>query len=146
MTDTTPFPAAKQLEPTASAQLFDDWFDPIEVGIRARVRGFIQELIEAELEEALSRGRYVRRGKSGQISTETTSDTTAGATSTPAKPQLPKNGRRKMSWNFNLVNALVKAQLAPNAATAVQMLNDSDLEQSATPEQAVARIRELCVA
>jgi transposase-like protein len=88
MTNTTPFPAAKQLEPTASAQLFDDWFDPIEVGIRARVRGFIQELIEAELEEALSRARYVRHSKSGQMSTETTSDTTAGATSTPAEPQL----------------------------------------------------------
>ncbi|MEJ2715514.1 MAG: transposase, partial [Acidihalobacter sp.] len=69
-------------------QLFDDWFDPIEVGIRTRVRGFIQELIEAELEEALSRARYVRHSKSGQISTETTSDTTAGATSTPAEPQL----------------------------------------------------------
>ena len=88
MTNTTPFPAANQLEATASAQLFDDWFDPIETGIRARVRGFIQELIEAELEEALSRGRYVRHGKSGQTSAEATSDTTAGATSNPAKPPL----------------------------------------------------------
>jgi hypothetical protein len=25
------------------------WFDPIEVGIRERVRGFIEELVDAEL-------------------------------------------------------------------------------------------------
>ena len=47
----------------ASAQLFDDWFDPIEVGVRARVRSFIEGLIEAELETALSRPRYGRPAK-----------------------------------------------------------------------------------
>ena len=26
--------------------LFDDWFDPIEAGVRDRVRGFIQAMIE----------------------------------------------------------------------------------------------------
>ncbi len=36
------------------------WFDPIEAGIRERVRGFIEELIEQELETALGRGRYER--------------------------------------------------------------------------------------
>ena len=29
--------------------LFDDWFDPIEAGVRDRVRGFIQAMIEGEL-------------------------------------------------------------------------------------------------
>ncbi len=29
------------------------WFDPIEAGIRDRVRGFIQELLEQELAVAL---------------------------------------------------------------------------------------------
>jgi putative transposase len=48
----------------ASTQLFGDWFDPIETAIRARVRSFIEELIEAELEEALSRPRYGRAAKS----------------------------------------------------------------------------------
>ena len=38
----------------------DAWFDPIEAGIRGRVRGFIQELIGQELEAALGRGRYER--------------------------------------------------------------------------------------
>jgi putative transposase len=38
------------------------WFDPIEVAIRDRVRGFIEELVEAELDDALGRLRYQRAG------------------------------------------------------------------------------------
>ncbi len=38
----------------------DTWFDPIEAGIRDRVRGFIEELIGQELDAALGRGRYER--------------------------------------------------------------------------------------
>ena len=38
--------------------LFDDWFDPIEAGVRDRVRGFIQAMIEGELDETLMRPRY----------------------------------------------------------------------------------------
>jgi transposase-like protein len=41
--------------------LFDDWFDPIESGIRDRVRGLIEEMIRGELDAALSRPRYGRR-------------------------------------------------------------------------------------
>ena len=37
------------------------WFDPIELAIRDRVRGFIEELVDAELDEALGRSRYRRR-------------------------------------------------------------------------------------
>jgi len=36
------------------------WFDPIEAGIRERVRGFIQELLEQELTAALGRTRHER--------------------------------------------------------------------------------------
>ncbi len=36
------------------------WFDPIEAGIRDRVRGFIQELLEQELTAALGRKRCER--------------------------------------------------------------------------------------
>jgi transposase-like protein len=43
--------------------LFDNWFDPIEAGLRDRVREFIQAMIEDELDEALSRPRYARRAK-----------------------------------------------------------------------------------
>jgi putative transposase len=43
-----------------SAHLFDNWFDPIESGVRDRVRAFIEELIRCELDEALARPRYAR--------------------------------------------------------------------------------------
>jgi transposase-like protein len=43
--------------------LFDDWFDPIEAQVRERVRGFIQAMIQGELDEALQRPRYGRRPK-----------------------------------------------------------------------------------
>jgi putative transposase len=40
----------------------DAWFDPLEAGIRGRIRGLIEELVEQELEAALGRGRYERKG------------------------------------------------------------------------------------
>jgi putative transposase len=47
-----------------STELFagEAWFDPIEAGIRERVRGFIQELLEQELTTALGRTRHERAG------------------------------------------------------------------------------------
>ncbi len=44
-----------------SGALFDNWFDPIEAGLRARVRGFIETMLEEELEAALGRPRYGRQ-------------------------------------------------------------------------------------
>ena len=41
------------------------WFDPIEAGLRDRIRGLIEELVEQELEAALGRGRYERGGAAG---------------------------------------------------------------------------------
>lgn len=55
--------ADRQPAVTATAQLFENWFDPIETTVRDRVHGFIQAMIEAELDEALSRTRYARHAK-----------------------------------------------------------------------------------
>jgi putative transposase len=51
----------------AEAALFagEAWFDPIEAGLRERIRGFIEELVEQELTEALGRRRYERGGAVG---------------------------------------------------------------------------------
>ena len=57
MTKTITIPA----QTTGLPGLFDNWFDEIETGVRARVRGFIQTMLEEELDEALSRPRYGRR-------------------------------------------------------------------------------------
>ena len=43
------------------AKLFDTWFDAIEDGVRGRDRGFIETMLEEELDGALSRPRYGRR-------------------------------------------------------------------------------------
>ena len=48
------------LAATTAPQLFDDWFDPIEFGLRSRVRDFIETMMEEELEAVLSRPRYGR--------------------------------------------------------------------------------------
>jgi transposase-like protein len=56
MTKTTTKAAAV----AADIMLLDDWFDPIEDEVRARVRGFIETMLEAELDETLSRPRYGR--------------------------------------------------------------------------------------
>jgi transposase-like protein len=47
---------------TGGTALFagEAWFDPIEAGIRDRVRGFIEELLEEELAQALGRSRHER--------------------------------------------------------------------------------------
>ena len=52
----------KQPADAAEGTLFlgDDWFDPLETGVRSRIRGFIEELLEAELDAALGRDRYER--------------------------------------------------------------------------------------
>jgi hypothetical protein len=49
---------------TTEAQPFrgEDWFDPLETAVRGRIRGFIEEMLEVELEGALQRRRYDRRG------------------------------------------------------------------------------------
>jgi len=50
---------------TALPLLGANWSDPIEDGIRSRVRGFIEAIIEEELETALGRGRYERAAGNG---------------------------------------------------------------------------------
>ena len=49
----------------AEKLLFDDWTDAIEDGVRARVRGFIEAMLEEELDGVLARPRYGRRPGAG---------------------------------------------------------------------------------
>ena len=52
MTSNSTKSSSLQSEAEAAVHLLDDWFDPIEAGLRDRVREFIQAMIESELEEA----------------------------------------------------------------------------------------------
>jgi putative transposase len=70
MTSHITSPFLPQSETETAAHLFDNWFDPIEVGLRDRVRGFLQAMLEAELDEVLARSRYARCAKSSSGDSE----------------------------------------------------------------------------
>ena len=63
MTSHSTIPDQPQSETETALHLFDNWFDPIEAGLRDRAREFLQAMFEGELDEVLDRSRYVRRGK-----------------------------------------------------------------------------------
>ena len=48
MESTTTKPKIAHSGAGASTQLFEDWFDPIESGVRNQVRHFIEGMIEAD--------------------------------------------------------------------------------------------------
>ncbi|BBU64121.1 hypothetical protein MSC49_40560 (plasmid) [Methylosinus sp. C49] len=62
----------------ADIMLFDNWFDPIEDGVRERVRGFIETMLEEELESALCRGRATHAAKRAQTKTPPRRSSAAG--------------------------------------------------------------------
>lgn len=61
MTRTTMNAEAVHPGDEATGYVFDNWFDPIEAGLRERVRGFIETMLETELEAVLARPRYGRQ-------------------------------------------------------------------------------------
>jgi putative transposase len=63
MTSVTTTSELSQPAAEPSSHLFADWFDPIETGVRERVRTFIEGMIRSELDAVLSRPRYARRAK-----------------------------------------------------------------------------------
>ena len=63
MTSHSTMPDQPQSETETAVQLFDNWFDPIEAGLRDRAREFLQAMLEAEPDELLDRSRYARRAK-----------------------------------------------------------------------------------
>ena len=63
MTNVTTKPELSHPTTESNSHLFDNWFDPIESGLRDRVRELIEEMICSELDAVLSRPRYGRRAK-----------------------------------------------------------------------------------
>ncbi len=98
--------AGKQPEATATAQLFENWFDPIEAAVRDRVHEFIQGLIEEELNEALSRTRYVRRARSCSSSQLETPDG-KGASDAPVCGHRHGHRSRSLMGTFGQVEISV---------------------------------------
>jgi putative transposase len=63
MTKTITTPCLPHSEIETASELFDNWFDPIEASLRERTREFLEAMLEAELDRALARSRYVRGAK-----------------------------------------------------------------------------------
>src|SRR5229473_3236851 len=66
MTSNTTKPDSLQPAAKMAVDLFNNWFDPIETEVRARARGFIEELIRGELDAVLARPRYGRSQMAGK--------------------------------------------------------------------------------
>ena len=75
---------SRELSGVSSDFLDARWFDPIEVTIRDRVRGFIEELVEAELDDALwsvalsTSGRRTDDGRNSRLPARATETPVAG--------------------------------------------------------------------
>jgi hypothetical protein len=63
MTNVTTKPDSSQPQTETAVHLFDNWFDPIESGLRDRAREFLQAMLEGELDMVLARSRYTRGAK-----------------------------------------------------------------------------------
>lgn len=44
-----------------------NWFDPLEAGLRTKLRGFIEAVLEEELGAILARDRYARKGNEAHL-------------------------------------------------------------------------------
>lgn len=85
------------------------WFDPIEAGIRGRIRGFIEALIEQELVAALGRQRYQRRSAvmAGTEVPATTPEAGAAASAPPVAGHRHGRRTRRLVGSFGAVELAV---------------------------------------
>ena len=91
----------------ATLFLGEAWSDPIEAGIRDRIRGFIEDLIEEELAAALGRGRYERRPRRGAGEPGSADSPPPGVD--VARPAGPRHGhrQRRITGSFGTVGIAV---------------------------------------
>ena len=95
-----------------SPPLFDNWFDPIEVGVRSRVRDFIETMMEEELDAVLSRPRYGRRIAPSAVKEE------AGTTAVVTGHRHGHRSRTLLGTFGPVVVAMPRARLnAPDRGT-----------------------------
>src|SRR4051812_39575925 len=86
--------------------LGEDWFDPLEAGVRTRIRAFIEELLEAELEAARA-GKRCARGRAPET------DPSAEAARSPVSGHRHGHRERTLMGTFGAVTVCVpRARLA----------------------------------
>jgi transposase-like protein len=126
MTSVTTKPELSQPATEGSTQLFDNWFDGIELSVRERVRGFIEELIRQELDAALCRPRYRRaKGETGAVTGHRHGSRTRTLTGTFGKievsvPRARLEGAdgKTVEWKNNVLRAYKRRTRAADALIA----------------------------
>jgi transposase-like protein len=133
MTSNITKPDSSQPVTGSPVYLFDDWFDPIEVQVRERVRGFIQAMIESELDETLQRPRYKRpvlscdgeTGASTAVAGHRHGHRTRSLTGTFGKvaidvprARLQAANGKTTEWRSNVLRAYQRRTLAADAVIA----------------------------
>jgi len=130
MTSTTMKPEAVQPEADAAIYLFDDWFDPIEAGLRDRVRDFIETMFRTELDAALARPRYARRpatheGGGGGVSghrhgsrTRTLTGTFGQTEITVPRARIETSDGKTIEWKSKALRAYQRRTKAADALIA----------------------------
>jgi transposase-like protein len=76
MTNVTTKPDSSQPQPETAVQPFNNWFDPLEAGLRDRAREFLQAMLEGELDMVLARSRYTRGARPSSGDAEDTAGVT----------------------------------------------------------------------
>ena len=122
----------------AEERLFDNWFDPIETELRTKVRGFIEAMIEEELETALARPRYGRSAPpveetAGRIAGHRHGRRTRSLTGTfgPAEIAIPRarifgEDGKTTEWKSKVVLAYQRRTRAADALIASAYLSGTN--------------------
>ena len=92
--------------------LGEGWRDRIEAGVRGRIRGFIEEMLEGELRHALGRERYVRLKTTSRAAVERSEglgdeEAARGVSVVPAKGHRHGNRERELMGTFGTVTIAV---------------------------------------
>ena len=138
MTNTTTKPDSVQPAAAAAVDLFDDWFDPIESGLRDRVRDFIHGMIEGELDMVLARPRCARHGKPPGAEAEGAADRREEALEAEVGEAL---GRECHERAEGAPSGYRNGVRTGRLATAEGMLEYSAPQLRQTPEPFVSAIR-----
>ena len=89
--------------------LEEGWSTPLEAGVRGTIRGFIEALLEEELEAALGRGRYARLRTAAEEPAATAAPTSrnhgcAGVSAAASTTMLPTRTARRASGRVTPVS------------------------------------------
>jgi len=138
MTRTITNTKAVHPEDEATSDLFDNWFDPIEAGLRERVRGFIETMLETELEAMLARPRYgrqraVRDDESAGVSghrhgrrTRTLTGTFGATDIAVPRARLEAGDGKTVEWKSKALRAYQRRTMAADALIASVYLSGTN--------------------